>query len=104
MSAAERILMYGVSAEQHTKITKLYPLEKGYELSETDELRDLIAVPAKAIVINPNILSEDEKALMFDFYMQVHAPDDSLVMIFTEPITIPAALKHSNVHILDNII
>ncbi|WP_028128575.1 hypothetical protein [Selenomonas sp. AE3005] len=104
MSAAERILMYGVSAEQHTKIAKLYPLEKGYELSETDELRDLIAVPAKAIVINPNILSEDEKALIFDFYLQVHAPDDSLVMIFTEPITIPAALKHSDVHILDNII
>ena len=104
MSAAERILMYGVSAEQRTKIAKLYPVEKGYELSETDELRDLIAVPAKAIVINPNILSEDEKALMFDFYMQVHAPDDSLVMIFTEPITIPAALKHSDVHILDSII
>ena len=104
MSAAERILMYGVSVEQHTKIAKLYPLEKGYEVSETDELRDLIAVPAKAIVINPSILSEDEKALIFDFYLQVHAPDNSLAMIFTEPINIPTALKHSDVYILDNII
>ena len=104
MSAAERILMYGVSAEQHTKITKLYPLEKGYELSETDELRDLIAVPAKAIVINPHALSEDEKNLMFEFYLQVHAPDNSLAMIFTEPINIPEPLKHSDVYILDNII
>ncbi len=104
MSAAERILMYGVSVEQQTKIAKLYPLEKGYELSETDELRDLIAVPAKAIVINPQALSEDEKDLMFDFYMQVHAHDNSMAMIFTKPINIPAALKHSDVYILDNII
>ena len=104
MSAAERILMYGVPVEQQTKIAKLYPSKKRYELSETDELRDLIAVPAKAIVINPHALSEDEKNLMFEFYLQVHAPDNSLAMIFTEPINIPAVLKHSDVYILDNII
>ena len=49
-------------------------------------------------------MSAAERILMFEFYLQVHAPDDSLVMIFTEPITIPPALKHSDVHILDNII
>lgn len=73
-----RIITFGFDREQNNLIKSSFPA-KDYELLDTSEATDLIAVPATALVINSAALDENSRNLIFEYYAKIAACMDETV-------------------------
>lgn len=73
-----KVITFGLDRVQNDLIKDSFPA-KGYELLETTEIIDLIAVPATVLVINSEALDEDSRNLIFEYYTEIGAYMDETV-------------------------
>lgn len=67
-----RVITFGLDKEQNSFVEDSFPA-KGYELLDTDDPTDLIAVSATALVINAAALNEDGRNMLFEYYTEIGA-------------------------------
>lgn len=75
------ILTFGLNEEQNRLVETVLP-SKTYELFRANSATDLIAIPASALVINADVLNEDDRNMIFDFYTGIdNCTDETLFLI-----------------------
>ena len=79
-----RILTFGLDGKQNDLIIDSFP-SKEYELLNTTEATDLIAVPATVLIINSAALDEDSRNLIFEYYTEIGACMDETVFWIGSP-------------------
>ena len=80
----QNIITYGLTREQNELISKNLP-NQNYELYNTDEPTDLIAIPAVAIVINVSKLDKDSIDMLVDYYTEVEGCTSETIIWFGNP-------------------
>lgn len=73
-----RIITFGLDRNQNDLIKDSLPAQE-YELFDTTEATDLIAIPATALIINSAALDEDSRNLIFEYYAEIGACMDETV-------------------------
>jgi len=91
MNLTQRIMVYGLDEGQIELIGKNLPASS-YEIFETDEVTDLIALNAVSCIINADALSQDDMELLWSFYREINCCTDETILWFgtTKP---PAELQ-----------
>ncbi len=79
-----RVITFGLDKKQNNFIEDSFPT-KGYELLDTDNPTDLIAVPATALVINAAVLNEDGRSMFFEYYTEIGAYMEETVFSLGSP-------------------
>jgi hypothetical protein len=77
MDERNKILLYGLSAEEMQKVMKVAS-ENLYIYTET--WQDIIAVYANLSIVNPNKLSEEAKLAIAQFYKEIEPAESRLVL------------------------
>lgn len=73
----EKILMYGLTAEQENLVKERHAAE--YEIVKTDCFTDIIAIPAAMVIVNPEKLSVTELKQMDEVFQH----DYFTLLLFT---------------------
>lgn len=84
MIGEHRIITFGLTDEQNEFIKQIIPA-KNYEIFDTDEPTDLVAIGATALIIQASELDEDSVGMLFDFHEQVGGCTDVSVIWLGEP-------------------
>lgn len=71
MNLTQRIMVYGLDEGQIELIGKNLPASS-YDIFETDEVTDLIALNSVSCIINADALSQDDKELLWSFYRETN--------------------------------
>ena len=84
------IIVYGLSGDQVKAVEKCVPA-KACEVYEAECFSDIIAFPQMASVISWDILTEDDKQLLVDYYSEVAPFSEAVILIGN--VDIPNDLK-----------
>ena len=84
MIGEHRIITFGLTEEQNDFVKKNIPA-RDYEVFDTDEPIDLIAISSVAMIIQASAMDKDAIDMMFDYYIQVNGCTDETVIWLGEP-------------------
>lgn len=79
-----RVITYGLIARQNELVCACLPAQ-GYELYEADIPSDLIAIPARVLIISASDLDADGQKMIFDYYTEIGDCSDETVFWIGNP-------------------
>ena len=79
-----RVITLGLTEEENDIVSVCFPV-KGFELLTTTDFADFMANSCTALIINASVLNEDERAMIFEFYMESDGCTDEDVIWIGEP-------------------
>jgi hypothetical protein len=74
----KKILLYNLTDEQETILSESYGAK--YEIVKTECFTDILAIPAKMVVVNPETLNESDISQMNEVFQY----DSETLIVFTK--------------------
>ena len=84
MIGEHRIITFGLTDAENDTVRRNFPVQD-YELLDTEEPTDLIAISASAIIIYAPTLEQDSMEMIWDFYSEINCNTDETVIWLGEP-------------------
>lgn len=79
------VITFGLSEKENEFVKKNLP-KADYEVLDTDEPTDLIAIGATALIINASVLAEDDMECLLEYYHEVYQVVAETVVWYGRPL------------------